>query len=214
MISHHHRAVFVHVPKTGGQSIEQVFLSLVGLDWETRAPLLLRPNDNPRLGPPRLAHLRAVDYVRCHYLPQDLFEAYFVFGFVRNPWDRVISLHRYLGFATTLSLTDFVMGPLRQGVLAGHWFLAPQFDFLSDAGRLVVDFVGRFEHLQADFERVCERLDLPPQPLPWVNASRLARGGEGPAMPLWTPEALDLVGRLYASDVEQFGYGPPLVGAG
>lgn len=214
MISHHHRAVFVHVPKTGGRSIEQVFLNLLGLDWETRAPLLLRPNENPGLGPPRLAHLRAVDYVRYRYLPEDLYAAYFVFGFVRNPWHRVVSLYRYLGFATTLTLTDFVTGPLRQGVLGGDWFLSPQFDYLSDAGRLMVDFVGRFERLQADFDHVCERLNLPPQRLPWINATRPAGAGEGMPAPLWTAEAVELVGRLYAPDVEHFGYEPPLPGAG
>ena len=63
MISHRHRCVFVHIPKVAGQSIEHVFLGWNGLNWKGRAPLLLRPNEDPRKGPPRLAHLRAQDYV-------------------------------------------------------------------------------------------------------------------------------------------------------
>src|SRR5687768_14243923 len=62
VICREYRCLFVHVPKTAGMSIEHVFLRLVGLTWETRAPLLLGGNDDPRLGPPRLEHLKASEY--------------------------------------------------------------------------------------------------------------------------------------------------------
>ena len=198
--------MFVHIPKTAGQSIEHVFLRLLGLDWQTRAPLLLRANDQPRLGPPRLAHLRAADYVRCCYLTQALYNAHFVFCFVRDPWDRAASLHRYLGYASSHTLTDFLAGPLREAVQARHWFVLPQSEFILADGQLLVDFVGRFEQLQADFDRVSERLTLPRQPLPWVNASR-------PEQPspraVWTETAIEIVRELYGDDASRFGYAAP-----
>ena len=46
MISHKHKTIFVHIPKTGGQSVESVFIEDEGLTWDTRAPLLLRRNDD------------------------------------------------------------------------------------------------------------------------------------------------------------------------
>ena len=61
MISHRHQCVFVHVPKTAGISIEHVFLAQYGLTWDERAPLLLRFNPDPALGPERLGHLTATD---------------------------------------------------------------------------------------------------------------------------------------------------------
>jgi hypothetical protein len=57
MISHKRKCVFVHIPKCAGQSIESVFVNDAGLTWEDRAPLLLRPNANNRVGLPFLAHL-------------------------------------------------------------------------------------------------------------------------------------------------------------
>jgi hypothetical protein len=48
VICHPYRCVFVHVPKSAGISIEHVFLGLLGLTWETRGPLLLRHNNDPR----------------------------------------------------------------------------------------------------------------------------------------------------------------------
>src|SRR5262245_2591511 len=86
MISHAQRCVFVHIPKVAGQSVEHVFVGWNNLTWKKRAPLLLRPNDNPAKGPPRLAHLRAEEYVQFGYLPPEKFASYFKFSFVRNPW--------------------------------------------------------------------------------------------------------------------------------
>jgi len=37
MISHAHSAIFVHIPKTGGQSIAQIFLRLCGRTWKAAA---------------------------------------------------------------------------------------------------------------------------------------------------------------------------------
>ena len=42
MLSHQHKTIFIHVPKTAGQSIETLFLDDLGLKWDQRGSLLLR----------------------------------------------------------------------------------------------------------------------------------------------------------------------------
>jgi hypothetical protein len=77
------KSIFVHIPKNAGQSIEHVL-----------APLLLTYNNNPELGPPRLAHLKAREYVSCKYLTREQFDDYFKFAFVRDPgteWSQPIN---------------------------------------------------------------------------------------------------------------------------
>ena len=95
MICHDFRTIFVHVPKTAGQSVEMVFLNKLNLTWEQRAPLLLRPNSDPAKGPPRLAHLYASEYVSCGHISDEDFARYFKFSVVRNPWARAVSVYKF-----------------------------------------------------------------------------------------------------------------------
>jgi hypothetical protein len=58
------------------------------------------------------------------------------------------------------------------GFTDAYCHLVPQHEFIYDGGgRLLADFVGRYESLQADFDVVCERLGIPRTPLPHENRS-------------------------------------------
>ena len=177
MISHRHQCLFVHIPKCAGQSVERLFLELHGLTWKTREPLLLRYNSDPTQGPPRLAHLKASEYVKCGHVTSDQYQNYFKFAFVRNPWDRLVSLRKHLGFAHSVDFKTFAMKIFPNEIWKEmHWFVGPQSDFLyGPDGELLVDFVGRFEKLAEDFHQVCLQSGLPPKPLPRSNQARSLR---------------------------------------
>lgn len=180
MICHHYRCIFVHIPKCGGKSIEHIFLNALGLDWATRAPLLLRHNDCPELGPPRLAHLTAQEYVACKYITEQQYSDYFTFAIVRNPWDRMVSLYKYLafyphhGFYRSISFKRFVMSEFPKKLWKHHyWFVRPQSEFIfDDNGGRMVDFIGRFEALQRAVNHVCRHVGLEPTTVPHVNRSQ------------------------------------------
>ncbi len=232
MLSHHHKCIFIHIPKNAGQSIEHVFLNDLGLTWENRAPLLLRPNNNPELGPPRLAHLQAGDYVKYKYVPQEMFDTYFKFAFVRNPYSRLVSFYRYLKYNQYVDFPTFVKDYLRQRVLdQDYWFVGPQYEYLYDpsSGNCLVDFVGKFENLQRDFDEACQRMGMAQREVPHVNDSKLVE-----SMPIasvrkkvkdllasvtkkqipkfthfaeyYDDESRRIVAEIYAKDFELFGY--------
>ncbi len=214
MILHHDQCVFVHVPKCAGQSIEQFFLKRVGLTWDLRAPLLLRPNDKPDLGPPRLAHLKARDYVEKKWLSPQQFDTYYRFAFVRNPWDRTASFYR-TGYDRVCSFPIFVRFHLPRLLERKPWFFGPQVDYLhDDGGRLLVDFVGRYERLAADFQQVCTQLDIPDATLPHANDSsrgigriaRWLRRRPRPYADMFDSRSKTAIARLYGADIDAFKY--------
>jgi hypothetical protein len=230
MICHQYRCLFVHIPKTAGMSVEQVFLDLMGLTWKSRASLLLGRNDDPRLGQPKLEHLKAGEYVSGEHLTAGQFGSYFKFSFVRNPWDRIVSEYKYRGYPVRVDFKTYLFEHLpAPGWTDMYCHIIPQYDFLHDeSGKLLVDFVGRYETLQADFDTVRARLGIPATALPWVNRSlewrRLTSFRELRRQlrrALWSlerkhtfahyteyydDESREFVTRLYRKDIETFGY--------
>lgn len=206
MLSLRFNSLFVHIPRTAGQSIEQVFLAAHGLAWEDRAALLLRPNDDPAQGPERLAHLFAREYVDCGHVTAEAFASLFKVSVVRNPYDRLISefryrrprvgLHAFLDRAQTDAFSD----------RARH--LAPQVDYLHDRqGRLLVDQLVRFERLAEEVAPLFERIFGRRVELPHANAA----GAPISALDL-RPALRRRIHRLYEADFDAFGYPSEPVG--
>lgn len=171
MLSHHYKCIFIHIPKNAGQSVEHLFLSMLDLDWNRRAPLLLGLNPTPELGPPRLAHLTAEDYTAYCYVSPEMFEQYFKFAFVRNPWGRLVSTYKFFGFQRKLPFKEFLLTAFQDKLWSEkYWFVRPQTEFIfSKEGEQLVDFIGRFENLQGDFDIACQKMGFSPVTLPHVN---------------------------------------------
>ena len=221
MISHHHKTVFVHVPKCGGQSVEKLFVDDLGLDWDTRAPLLLRPNDEPRLGPPRLGHLLGSEFVQFKYMTQAQFDDYYKFAVVRDPYARLLSFYNYLPLKRSrmrrgkLTLDEFVMDWLPQQFELGQsyqsyphtyegmfWFVRPQVDYLVDAqGELLVDDIFRLETIQDDIAKVYEKCGISSR-LTHHNASKAATAKRADL----SPAHIEVINRLYAAEFDVLGY--------
>jgi len=225
MICHPFKCIFIHVPKTAGQSIEQFFMDRLGLDWKhDREALLLQNNNDPALGTEKLAHLAASEYVDCGHISQQAFDSYYKFAFVRNPWTRILSEYRYRNYFHHRSFKDFVLNKMpRPGFDDKYRHVMPQYDLLYDAeGRLLVDFVGRFETLQQDFDRVCTSLGIENSALPHRNRSDkksrdlkrklkniIFMNGENRHDTLtdfYDDETREAVAEYYRVDIETFGY--------
>jgi hypothetical protein len=79
--------------------------------------------------------------------------------------------------------------------------LREQNKFISVEGKLVVDFIGRFENLQNDFDVVCDKLGIKHTELPHVNKGKFANYDL-----YYTPEVKNIVSEYFIKDFELFGY--------
>jgi hypothetical protein len=226
MICREYQCLFVHVPKTAGQSVEQFFMDRLGLDWDRdRAEVMLGDNPDRERGTEKLAHLTAAEYVEDGFVSAEEYAALFKFSFVRNPYERIVSEYLYRNYFSHRSFRDFVLRRLPPpGWGDDYRHVMPQYDMLHDAnGRLLVDFVGRFESLQQDFGEVCARLGIENAALPHRNRSnkrsrtlkrrvrnfvfRNGEDGKRRYTDFYDDETRAAVARLYRQDIEAFGYG-------
>lgn len=199
-LSVRHKCIFIHVPKTGGMAIEETHIF-----------------DDARyiVGGPVSGHVAAAA-IRDRLGPA-AWNEFFTFGFVRNPLDRFASAFTYLARGGTNAadrqIRDQLIAPLNGDFTkfvylmerANLWLqlvhFIPQWCFLcEDGGKVIVDFVGRFENLAADFHYVCGRLGIPRFDPPVVNASGVKSYAD-----LYTPETAAIVAKHYAADIALFG---------
>ncbi len=214
LISHTKRFAFIHVPKTGGCSVK------LALEQFADDVLAYRPNRwLDRCGihvnyfapwPSKRFRTHTPAALLQRELPADVYADLFTFAFVRNPWDLLVSSYHFLRrdrshrrgrLAARLgSFARYVDYELHRGKLLQSRMLT------SRHGRLLVDFVGRFENLEADFATVCRHLRVAAR-LPHVNAV-----SHSDYRAHYTPRLADTVADGFGEDIERFGYAfdPPV----
>ncbi|MDT0556638.1 sulfotransferase family 2 domain-containing protein [Patiriisocius hiemis] len=174
MISHKHKCIFVHVPKAAGISIEEIFLDDLNLNFQNRMALLLGKNTNKSLGPPFVSHLTSSEYITQHFITQKQFETYFTFGWVRNPYDRVYSFYKYLGYKSLMSFEKFVINYMPNLINDKNikYFLQPMWNYLSIDGKIAVKYVGKLENIESDILEVFKNSKIERRNIPHSNNSK------------------------------------------
>jgi len=194
IISHKTKSIFIHIQKTAGASIEAAV--------QREDPAAETGTQTGR----RHLFAREVQAI----VGPGTWSAYYRFAFVRNPWDRLVSWYsmcvqnaapnnfsRYIK-DNAPTFDDFVLSTTT-GIAERTTY--NQLDFLTDGdGNLIVEFVGRYEHLADDYAVVQQRLGL---------ASALAhanRSAHRSYRDYYTAETKDVVAKRFERDIAHFGY--------
>ena len=202
-ISHKHKFVFIATPKTGSTTIRKS---------------LAKYSDIKSVGDktsPYYWHTSALE-LKEHFNEKNWnWNEYFKFTFVRNPWSRCVSKwehrKRVSNNQTLLDNRDeFAIqsrnlihkwksfrGMLRRGHVGNS-----QYNWCFDAsGNQLVDFIGKTENFQEDFNTICDKIKIPQQQLPRKNATKHKHYTE-----YYDDETKQIVAEKYAKDIAYFGY--------
>lgn len=213
MISDKYSCIFIHIPKTAGQSIEKYFLDLHGKSWAERETLLLAHNEFSSCGPERLAHLTAEEYVKFGYVDENTYYDYFKFSIVRNPWDRLVSEYNYRKLYMLFSFRDYILFnlPEKSSYTDEYRHVMPQYHYIfGENGECKVDFIGRFENIKKDFSTICQKLGLLDCKLPHQNKSpkikNLFTKRRKHYSEYYDHETKEIVEEMYKCDIVAFNY--------
>lgn len=160
MISHEHKCIFIHIPKTAGMSVLSFFFPDVIFHHT-------KPDYERLFGwcPKRRIHMQhatSKQLLEMGLINEEHWKNYFKFTFVRNPWDKAYSDFLWIKWFAKVDGTfkeylnkknefnKIFNDDTNYNYLGDHLF--PQTDFFTFEGLYKPDFIGRFENFNNDIQ--------------------------------------------------------------
>ena len=215
-ISHSHKFIFIHIPKTAGTSIRNVIEPLCVRPEKKWFRSILRELKIPQAAEKaRFTPHESARTVRKILGPR--VQDYTFFTVVRNPYDHAVSHYTYLRqhvapvyseYFQELTFDQYLdvrLTPRKHRKISGHAKMFDQSSFLTDrSGQVIVDRIIRFEDLTAGFPALCEDLGIPKHQLPHKRATK--RRDRDLFRYYESSKTIDRVKRLYRRDFANFKY--------
>ena len=176
---------FIHINKTGGSSVEKAL----------HAPLI---------------HETALTFR--DRIGKKRWNERFSFAIVRNPWDRAVSHFHYrkmtnqtgLGIAS-IAFKDWLkrvyLDRSPEYMNEEKMFLTQSEWVCDEQGRIMVDYIGRFENLQQSWDDICDALHREKSQLPHVKKS-----SRGDYRDYYDDESREIIADFFRPDIELFDY--------
>lgn len=195
--------IFIHIYKNAGTSITSALEPFSDNWFNKRFGKFLRlVNISYFSSQPYPDHITAS--MLADKMGRQRFSSYFSFAIVRNPWDWQVSLYNYMLknvahhqhelVKSFKSFDDYIDWRCNEEIRY-------QRDFIySDNGEKLIDYVGRYERLEKDFQTICEKIGVAAQ-LPKLNISRSV-----PYQNFYNEETIEMVRQAFYPDIKLFDY--------
>jgi len=211
MISHKHKCIFIHISKCAGTSVEKAFgVTSQGAgegNYETLAGWC--PENKLHLH-----HATPQQLLDLGYISSEIWNSYYKFIIVRNPWDRALSDYFWLIQNTGKydSFSNFVKAggdfgdilSCRTKEYRGDHLTLQKDYFTLDGKTITYDAVVRFENTEKGFSKVTSDLALPKAFFLRrrnVNQNKLTHYSL-----FYTPKRKQLIAQQYGDDIKYLGY--------
>ena len=184
-------AIFVHIPKCAGVSVNKTIFGNLGG-----------------------AHKTLKDY-RVIF-GKKKFDSFFKFTIVRNPWDRLVSAFHFLkkggmnwadnewamkNISEFKDFNTFVKSWLNEDNIWKYHHFRPQYHYITLNGKnIAVDYVGHLESINTDFKIITQKIGIDAE-LGKENTSR-----REDYQKYYNTETVKIVSEVYKKDIELLGY--------
>lgn len=232
-INHKKKAIFIHVPKTGGTYIGPTLVKYYGfisyLDLIARRrpdhyticktnyfrPVLTGNHiyDNSHFNKVvgLLNYCRTSGYFNdIMNMDEEKWSTYTKFCFIRNPYDRALSGWKHFNIVLKLN-TDFYSYISKKNLINsvsdieyGHIFMSQKRQIEDLSGECGVDIIGRFEYLEDDLRCILNHLGFTKIIHPIKRLN--VSNTEGAQDLLLDKRTISLLNQLFLDDFETFHY--------
>jgi hypothetical protein len=204
IISHKHKFIFFPIPKTGTHSIRFAVRPYLDEQDEEHVALFHHSKFNIEAFNDRKNGHFSVQEIRPH-LSDEIWNTYYKFCFVRNPFDRFVSTCFFNNPQIKNNpemASAFLKLIAKKELKNKSLFYRPQQHYLIDRnGDIAINFIGKLENMQADYELICEKIKIPMRTLDQLNTSMHENYAT-----YYDEELEQLVVELYLEDFQKFNY--------
>jgi hypothetical protein len=217
IISHEKEMIFIHIPRTGGTIISKNICKKLGIeDWKSfiGEPKNISPSDHP-MEPEGFERKMKNGYKHKNVkqikkkVGEEVWSSYFKFSFVRNPWDRTLSMY----LKQIKKTLPYFKNQIKKSKLLFNASLFTKYKLLkretsqqveylrNKKGKIDVDFVGKYEKIEDDFNKVCSRVGIGPN----LKGRHDSTGHEG-YKKYYITKSKKIVENKNREDIEEFEY--------
>ncbi len=205
LISDSHKFIFVHIRKAAGSSIRDTLEPLSinpskGTISKIKSRLLKTESDYKKFAYRQHSDIQKVKNI----MPPEIYAEYFKFAFVRKPWKRLVSefefikrtpSHGRFKKVSKMKFEDYIVYQSKRDD-------AHMVNMLCDKnGVLQMDFIGKFENLQEDWNYICSKLHIDNNQL-----THRKKGEKIDYSQYFNEKNKELVANLWAKDIKAFNY--------
>jgi|10_taG_2_1085330.scaffolds.fasta_scaffold17517_4 hypothetical protein len=215
IISKKYKFIFIHIPKTGGCSVESALMNHLGkedlitdrMNYQDKK-INAKFCDIPH-------HITLRDF---HHLTHNRYKDYYKFSFVRNPYDRLVSMYsfysqlkrRRIGESEIEKFNNWLLDNSRGNIInpklglkaQNQWKNIPQIEWvINNDNKIDVDFIGKIETFDSDLLTIGRKIGINIDIIPHKNKSKHSHYSN-----FFNAETKRQTEKKYMDDFKKFNY--------